>query len=560
MKTKLISLSKFLRRNKLTKEFNQLIDILKIAVPLPPGEEVETSGHRHINLEGPESMSEEEVGENLKLKDIFLRRKDDSFIGQFKFLHFFRGDSEQAMEFMRKFSETPNPTEMSVVGTRDGVCKAMNNQHLRGGGYIFVVTGEPVSAFYFDASSSVGKGFMDTEDYKRKLKNLGIDTDTYLPKVINVSEGKMHSFFYDEASYNEASEGRQSDYHEFILKNTKVEYMVLDNKMRLDKIYEELSDELEYGGYIADKIHFCSGEIAHGPDFAAEMLDKSSKAFVYHGGYYDRRTYWNEEKFENLIQNLDRKDDKYFRDLVTLEMAIEDAIDDNFMEIGNISGFISSIIDMARERVPRFNGTPESLLIYKTYKDYDEKRKKYIKNFISKNIKIIVDKNMDNINSISYEEDNFDELLFGRGFLQIKHGIGEMTFDALFEKGVKDFRGKLELFGDISENNIEDLSSELDGLYGFLYTTAYIKGSKYSKNAKFKNWQSAKEEFLSLLEEVMNLPNAGREFAELIKVYKDEGEDIPYAFIEDREIVMGQLLESPISEAHAIVEETISKL
>jgi len=45
-----------------------------------------------------------------------------------------------------------------------------------------------------------------------------------------------------------------------------------------------------------------------------------------------------------------------------------------------------------------------------------------------------------------------------------------------------------------------------------------------------------------------------------ILVYKDKGEDIPYTFIEDRSIVMGQLVESPISEAHSIVRENLSKL
>jgi hypothetical protein len=552
MKTKLINLSEFLRRNKLTKEFNQLIDILKIAMPLPPGEEIEASEHRLINLEGPESMSEEEVGENLKLKDIFLRRKDDSFIGQFKFLHFFRGDSAQAVEFINKFSESPNPTEMSVVGTRDGVCKAMNNQHFRGSGYILVMTGEPVSAFYFDASSSIGEGFMDSESYKRKLKNLGVNTDAYLPKVINVSKGRIHSFFYDEESYNEASEGRSSDYHEFILKNAKVEYMVIDNKMRLDKIYEELSDELEYGADLADKIRLCSGDIIYGSSAAVEKLERSAKSFIYHRGYHDRQSYWNEEKFENVIQNLDKKDDGYFHDRVTLEMAIEEAIDDSFMKIENIGGFISSIVDMARERTPMY--------MHGSFDNHKENRRKHIENSISESIHRIVDKNMDDINSISYQEDNFNKLLFEKGWLHREHNIGDITFDSLFKKGIKDFQEKLKSYGDISENNIEDLSSELDRLYGFLYSTAYIEGSKYSKNIKFKNWQSAKEEFLSLLEKVVRLPNAGREFAELIKVYKDKGEDIPYTFIEDRSIVMGQLVESPISEAHSIVRENLSNL
>ena len=552
MSVKLDKLASFLKSKDLLREADRIAHLIKSATPIPPGEDITPGSHRFINLEGPDAMSSKEIEENLKLKDIFIRRKDDSFISQFQFIHFFRGTPGEALDFMQNVSAAPNSTEMSVVGFRGNVCDAVKNPHFGSNSYIFLMEGTPVSAFYFDATSSLTKGFIDSESYQAKLRDLGVDIEDNLPKVVNISDGQLHNFFYDEHSYLEASDGRRSDYHEFILRGARVKNLILDSKMRLDRFYETLAEEIEYDGEIIQKIKICEGGTIHDSDIAREKLIQSSKKFTYRDGWRNRSTYWNGEKFENIIESLNEDDDDYIGDIVGLEMALEEVVATEAMEIENIDSLISSMVDFAGHKFSRFTA--------RSGDDWLAARERHIRAFLRHSLKSLVAKNMHDINGFSNYEDNFSSLLFGNSYVSKEYGVRDIVFEEMAEKGLGDLSSIISANFPITEDNIEDLSYEIDKFYTFLFETSYSEDDGSHRNVRFSKWDFFKEKFLDVLRGVVRTPDSKREFKELVRAYQDSGErNVPYSFIKEHGVLYGARIVGPIPEANEIMSFAYTK-
>ena len=244
MINKINNLINFLFNNNFQKEAKLLS---KIAMPIPYDSEfpVKEMSGGSFNLGGYESgITKEELLSNLNLKKLFKENYDPSFIGKFKFYHFFQEGSIELHDFIKRFSESGNPREISVIGTQEDPCSIFQKAPFQRQ-YALELEGEVTSAFYFDASSSLMSS-VSNESLIKKLEDLGINLRdqegniTYFPKLTALHRGNLESFFYDQESYNEASGGRRSDYHEFFIKNSKITKILVRSDFDPKKVHEDL--------------------------------------------------------------------------------------------------------------------------------------------------------------------------------------------------------------------------------------------------------------------------------------------------------------------------------
>ena len=278
---KLIKLSKVLSSLGLRKES---IQILKISQSLPYGYEIEpesTSGDGGFGAPG--RLTETLLRKNLNLKEIFAREysKDPSFFDSFTYIHFPRGSESSNADFIRSYGPRSggNPTELSVVGSPLGSpCDVKKNSESYIGGsrpIAFLMDGTPTSAFYHDATSSYYSQ-MQSDQWIKVLEHAGINPDEYNPKIINITEGRLSSFFFNKESYDAiASSGHSSDYHEIILKNAKVKKVLIDDRINKNELINFFEDIDPYWiGKSSNKIIdviYCSGS-ANIEGFSARTL------------------------------------------------------------------------------------------------------------------------------------------------------------------------------------------------------------------------------------------------------------------------------------------------
>lgn len=212
----------------------------------------------------------------MNLKKLFKENHDPSFIGKFKFYHFFQKGSMELYDFVKKFSESENPREMSVIGTQDDPCSIFQKAPFQRQ-YALELEGEITSAFYFDASSSLMSS-VSNESLIKKLEDLGINLRdeegniAYFPKLTALNRGNLESFFYDQESYDEASGGRVSDYHEFFIKNSKITRIWVKRDYNPEKIYKDFFYDDEIYSEIKDLIKCCNGMSAD--DLEGDVLLK----------------------------------------------------------------------------------------------------------------------------------------------------------------------------------------------------------------------------------------------------------------------------------------------
>lgn len=288
---KLIKLSKVLSSLGLKKES---IEILKIAQSLPDGYEIEpesTSGAGGFGVPG--HLTDSLLRKNLNLKEIFAREynKDPSFFDSFTYIHFPRGSESSNADFVRSYGPRSggNPTELSVVGSPVGSpCSVKNNSESYIGGsrsIAFLMDGTPTSAFYHDATSSY-YAQMQNDQWIKALEDAGINPDEYNPKIINITEGRLSSFFFNKESYDAiASSGHSSDYHEIILKNAKVKKVLIDDRINKDELINFFEDIDPYWiGKSSDKIIdviYCSGSANIEGLSARTFITSYVKSFFY---------------------------------------------------------------------------------------------------------------------------------------------------------------------------------------------------------------------------------------------------------------------------------------
>lgn len=245
MINKINNLINFLFNNSFEKEARLLS---KLATPIPyddPEFPVKEMGGGSFNLGGYETLiKNEEILSNLNLKKLFKENHDPAFIGKFKFYHFFQEGNIKLHDFVKRFSESENPREMSVIGTQDDPCSIFQKAPFQRQ-YALELEGEVTSAFYFDASSSLMSS-VSNESLIKKLEDLGINLRdeegniAYFPKLTALHRGNLESFFYDQDSYGEASGGRKSDYHEFFIKNSKITKILVRQDFDPKKVHEDL--------------------------------------------------------------------------------------------------------------------------------------------------------------------------------------------------------------------------------------------------------------------------------------------------------------------------------
>jgi len=305
---KLIKLSKVLSSLGLKKES---IEILKIAQSLPDGYEIEpesTSGDGGFGVPG--HLTDSLLRKNLNLKEIFAREynKDPSFFDSFTYIHFPRGSESSNADFIRSYGPRSggNPTELSVVGSPVGSpCSVKNNSESYIGGsrsIAFLMDGTPTSAFYHDATSSY-YAQMQNDQWIKVLEDAGINPDEYNPKIINITEGRLSSFFFNKESYDAiASSGHSSDYHEIILKNAKVKKVLIDDRINKDELINFFEDIDPYWiGKSSDKIIdviYCSGSANIEGLSARTFITSYVKSFFYTD---NNNTKLDTEIFENTF-------------------------------------------------------------------------------------------------------------------------------------------------------------------------------------------------------------------------------------------------------------------
>lgn len=288
---KLIKLSKVLSSLGLKKES---IEILKIAQSLPDGYEIEPESTSGVGGFGvPGHLTDSLLRKNLNLKEIFAREynKDPSFFDSFTYIHFPRGSESSNADFVRSYGPRSggNPTELSVVGSPVGSpCSVKNNSESYIGGsrsIAFLMDGTPTSAFYHDATSSY-YAQMQNDQWIKALEDAGINPDEYNPKIINITEGRLSSFFFNKESYDAiASSGHSSDYHEIILKNAKVKKVLIDDRINKDELINFFEDIDPYWiGKSSDKIIdviYCSGSANIEGLSARTFITSYVKSFFY---------------------------------------------------------------------------------------------------------------------------------------------------------------------------------------------------------------------------------------------------------------------------------------
>lgn len=261
---KLIELSKIIKKLGLQEES---YFIYRMAMALPTGTSVEQESI------GPSSgvpggITPEFLRKNISLKEIFKNHYDPNFFKSFNYIHYFRSSDSSAEEYVKSYgpSSGGNPVEISVAGAPIPICelKDKTQSALMGkGSFAFRLEGEPTSAFYYDATSSYFQQ-MHSPHWLSTLEEFGINPEEYNPKLINISEGRLDSFFFDQNSYEEAaSMGHQSTYHEIFLKNSKVKEILLDESLDKEEVREFLDRVDPYWlGNSNQKIidvSFCSG-------------------------------------------------------------------------------------------------------------------------------------------------------------------------------------------------------------------------------------------------------------------------------------------------------------
>lgn len=300
---KLIELSKFMNKLGLKKEASF---IRKLAMPLPAGENVPAHMMGGV-LETPTGITEPFLKSNLDLKQIFQKYYDPGFFKSFNYIHYFRGSESSAADFVRSYgiNSGGNPVELSVVGAPVEICslKQKTESHIGGSGsFAFLMEGEPTSAFFYDVTSSY-YGQMSSPAWLETLTGAGIDPEQYNPKLINISSGRLNSFFFDKASYDEAAAmGHPSNYHEIFLKNSKVRAVLLDEKMDKKEVYDFLSDIDPYwvgeGSLKKIDIIFCSGSAILSDAIAKHrILDWLNSYYISSGN----KIKLDGEKFENMF-------------------------------------------------------------------------------------------------------------------------------------------------------------------------------------------------------------------------------------------------------------------
>lgn len=345
--SKIDDLIKFLFKNNFQKEAKILS---KLAAPIPPNDPefpVKEMGGGSFNLGGYESgITEQDLLSNLNLKRLFKKYYDPSFIGKFKFYHFFQEGSIDLYNFIEKFSKAKNPREMSVIGTQEDPCSIFQKAPFSRQ-YALELEGEVTSAFYFDASSSLMSS-VSNESLIRKLESLGVNLRdeegnlAYFPKLTALHRGNLESFFYDEHSYEEASGGRPSDYHEFFIKNSKITKILVRPDYNPEEVYKDFFHEDEIDPDIKPLLEPCGGISVD--NFEEDVISNVENFITrsYYGKYrldlYRYESAYNNATTLEQEDNIDKRLVKGFeeragelppRDLI---LAIKSVIDNNTME------------------------------------------------------------------------------------------------------------------------------------------------------------------------------------------------------------------------------------
>lgn len=318
---KINNLINFLFKNNFKKEAKLL---LKLAAPIPhddPVFPVKEMGGGSFNLGGYENgITKEELLSNLNLKRLFKENHDPSFIGKFRFYHFFQEGSMKLHDFVKKFSESENPREMSVIGTQGDPCSIFQRAPFQRQ-YALELEGEVTSAFYFDASSSLMSS-VSNESLIKKLEDLGINLRdeegniAYFPKLTALHRGNLESFFYDQESYDEASGGRRSDYHEFFIKNSKITKILVRQDFDPKQVYKDLFYEDTLDQDISHLVDVC-GYISidnFEKNVVSSMQNFVIKPWFSTGNYYDI-------DFEEYYNALDRADSEEKRNEINSRLA-----------------------------------------------------------------------------------------------------------------------------------------------------------------------------------------------------------------------------------------------
>lgn len=305
---KLIKLSKLILSLGLKEES---IKILKIAQALPEGYSIEPEPTVGGGFGTPVGLTSSLLRKNLDLKEIFSKEynKDPSFFDSFTYIHFPRGDSSSNAEFIRNYGSRSggSPIELSVIGSpKYSACELKNStaQHIGGTGSIaFLMEGTPTSAFYYDATSSY-YGQMQSPEWIKTLEDAGINPDEYNPKIVNINEGRLGSFFFNRESYEQiAASGHPSNYHEIILKNAKVKKVLVDERIDKEELvnFFDIIDPYWIGKDDDKKIDviYCSGSAKIEGLAARDLIINHVESFFY--TTYDNKKRLDKEIFEKTF-------------------------------------------------------------------------------------------------------------------------------------------------------------------------------------------------------------------------------------------------------------------
>lgn len=469
---KLIRLSKIISSLGFKEES---IEILKLSTPLPYGDsiEYESSGEPSGT---PESLTKSLLKKNLDLKSIFSREysKDTSFFDNFTYIHFSRDNGIDSASFVRSYGKNSsgNPMEMSVVGApNESACSIKSNAQSSIGGnrsFCYEMEGTPTSAFYYDATSSY-HGQMNSPYWGDILRETGINPDEYSPKVINISRGKIDSFFYNKESYEDlARSGHKSDYHEIILKNAKVKNILVDSSIDKEEIISFFRNLDPYWiGEAKNKVYdiiFCSGSESYNGEEA------KNKIISYIDSFFETN---NDEKRINLDVFEDTFEKKTDEGVKVLMSAAEDP------DV-NLSDIITSA---------------NNLLKYT-----DRNRSSHINNIISSLLKNKDIRSVIQILDIVWSNCFSDD--FGNVNIDFKTKIIKNNDNELLAEPIKDFIEPI--FSNIKNNILNNLKSK-DGTekaviqyIELLYFIADSGSFHYEANIKNRSF----DYFLKMLEDI----------------------------------------------------------
>jgi len=300
---KLLELSEIIKKLGLKEES---LLIYKMAMALPAGVSIDRESIGD-GIGVPGGITPQFLKKNISLKEIFKNHYDPNFFKNFNYIHYFRSSDSSASEYIKSYgpSSGGNPVEISVVGAPISVCELKNKTQasLMGRGSLaFSLEGEPTSAFYYDATSSYFEQ-MHSPHWLSTLEEFGINPEEYNPKLINITDSRLNSFFFDQKSYDEvASMGHPSDYHEIFLRNSKVKEVLLDETLDKEEVREFLKEIDPYwlGEGASKKIDvaFCVGASKlTGSEARHKIVEWMDSYFIERNG----RKILDSEKFYNMF-------------------------------------------------------------------------------------------------------------------------------------------------------------------------------------------------------------------------------------------------------------------